>query len=74
MEPRVLAALFEPFDTNDDDTGVSIGLYLARALSVSLGGAIGLEQTDERSHFWLRLPHKLTYAPLTTTPLQDGTP
>jgi hypothetical protein len=29
IEPRLLQALFEPFDTNDDATGVTIGLYLA---------------------------------------------
>lgn len=74
IEPRVLLALFEPFDTNDDDTGVSIGLYLARALSVALGGAIGVEQRDLSSDFWLRLPHEFTYAPSLTTPTQDGTP
>lgn len=73
IEPRVLMALFEPFDTNDDDTGVSIGLYLARALSVALGGAIGLEQREESSDFWLRLPHEFTYAPPTTSAHQDGT-
>ena len=73
IEPRVLMALFEPFDTNDDDTGVSIGLYLARALSVALGGAIGLEQRDASSDFWLRLPHDFSYAsPITST--QEGTP
>lgn len=53
---RTLHALFEPFDRNDDATGVSTGLYLARALSVALGGTIGLEQDDERAVFWVRLP------------------
>lgn len=56
IEPRVLQALFDPFDLNEDDTGVTIGLYLARALSVALGGAIGLEQDSDRAVFWLRVP------------------
>ncbi|SDR74829.1 Signal transduction histidine kinase [Nocardioides scoriae] len=56
IEPRTLIALFEPFDTNDDDTGVSLGLYLARALAVALGGTIGLEQDEFAGHFLLRLP------------------
>ncbi|KQT89307.1 hypothetical protein ASG49_16115 [Marmoricola sp. Leaf446] len=53
---RTLHALFEPFDRNDDATGVSTGLYLARALSVALGGTVGLEQDSERAVFWVRLP------------------
>lgn len=56
INPRVLQALFDPFDANDDATGVSTGLYLARALSVALGGTIGLEQDDGAAVFWLRLP------------------
>lgn len=56
ISPRVLQALLDPFDLNDDATGVSTGLYLARALSVALGATIGLEQDDERAAFWLRLP------------------
>ena len=56
ISARTLHALFEPFDRNDDATGVSTGLYLARALSVALGGTIGLEQDSRRAVFWLRLP------------------
>ncbi|GAB3992749.1 histidine kinase dimerization/phospho-acceptor domain-containing protein [Nocardioides marmoraquaticus] len=56
IDSRVLQALFDPFDLNDDDTGVTTGLYLARALSVALGGAIGLEQDAARAVFWLRIP------------------
>lgn len=56
VDPRILHALFEPFDRNDDATGVSTGLYLARALSVTLGGTVGLEQDPQRAVFWLRLP------------------
>ena len=41
IEPRILQALFDPFDVNDDATGVTIGLYLARALVVAHGGTLG---------------------------------
>jgi signal transduction histidine kinase len=53
--PR-LQALFEPFALDDDGTGVTIGLYLARAIAVSLGGAVGAEQDDRRTVLWVRLP------------------
>lgn len=56
-----LRAMFEPFTANDDSTGVSLGLYLARALSVALGGTIGVEQDDVRTTFWARFPR---HAPL----------
>lgn len=52
----VRAALFDPFGLNDDDTGVTLGLHLARALAVAHGGAIGLENDDERTVLWVRLP------------------
>ena len=55
IETRVLQALFEPFDLNDDDTGVTMGLYLARALAVLHGGAIGVEQ-DHDTVLWIRVP------------------
>lgn len=51
-----LQALFEPFELNDDGTGVTIGLYLARALAVTHGGWIGAEQDDDRTTLWVRLP------------------
>ncbi|MCW2866322.1 MAG: histidine kinase [Marmoricola sp.] len=63
IEPVVLQALFDPFDLNDDDTGVTIGLYLARALAVAHGGVLGLEQDDAEATFWLRLPACGTPAP-----------
>jgi signal transduction histidine kinase len=56
IEPHVLQALFEPFDTNDDDTGVTIGLYLARALTVAHGGTLGADQDDHGAAFWVRIP------------------
>jgi signal transduction histidine kinase len=56
IEPRLLQALFEPFDLNDDATGVTIGLYLARALTVAHGGTLGVDQDETRATFWVRVP------------------
>ena len=56
IDPRVLQALFEPFDLNDNDTGVTIGLYLARALTVAHGGMIGVEQDEHSAVLWVRVP------------------
>lgn len=58
IEPRVLQALFDPFDVNDDATGVTIGLYLARALVVAHGGTLGVEQDDEGAVLWVRVPQR----------------
>lgn len=52
----VLQALFDPFDLNDDGTGVTIGLYLARALVIAHGGTLGADQDDQRAVLWVRLP------------------
>ena len=56
VDPGVLAALFDPFDINDDATGVTIGLYLARALTVAHGGTLGVDQDDNGATLWVRLP------------------
>jgi signal transduction histidine kinase len=56
IEPHVLQALFEPFDLNDDGTGVTIGLYLARALTVAHGGTVGVDQDEESAALWVRVP------------------
>lgn len=56
IDPQVLQALFEPFDLNDDDTGVTIGLYLARALTVAHGGMIGVDQDERGAVLWVRVP------------------
>ena len=56
IAPAILQALFDPFDLNDDATGITIGLYLARALAVAHGGTIGVEQDDEGAALWVRLP------------------
>lgn len=56
IEPGVLQALFEPFDLNDDASGITIGLYLARALAVAHGGTIGVDQDQYGTRLWVRLP------------------
>ncbi|MGN6251152.1 MAG: sensor histidine kinase [Marmoricola sp.] len=56
IDRRRLRALFEPFDHNDDATGVTFGLYLARALTVALGGTVGVEQDEDGAVLWLRTP------------------
>ena len=58
IDPQVLQALFEPFDTNDDDTGVTIGLYLARALTVAHGGTVGVDQDEHGAALWVRIPRR----------------
>lgn len=71
IEPVVLQALFDPFDLNDDATGVTIGLYPARALTVAHGGVLGLDQDDDEATFWVRLPACGTS---TTSPLASPAP
>ena len=56
ISPMVLKALFDPFETNDDTTGVTLGLYLARALTVAHGGVLGAEGDDETTVLYTRLP------------------
>jgi signal transduction histidine kinase len=63
IEPAVLQALFDPFDLNDDATGITIGLYLARALTVAHGGTVGVEQDDHGGVLWVRIPADRRDAP-----------
>ena len=58
ISPIVLQALFDPFDANDDATGVTDGLYLARALIVAHGGFLGAEGDDESTVLFARLPRE----------------
>ncbi len=63
IEPRVIEALLDPFGANDDATGVTVGLYTARALMVAQAGFIGAEG-DERSTVLLaRLPREPATGP-----------
>lgn len=58
ISPMILKALFDPFGTNDDATGVTIGLYLARALTVAHGGILGAEGDDQTTVLIARLPRE----------------
>lgn len=58
ISPIVLKALFDPFGTNDDATGVTVGLYLARALVVAHGGFLGAEGDDHSTVLLARLPRE----------------
>ena len=60
IDPEVLQALFEPFDLNDDGTGVTIGLYLARALVIAHGGTLGVDQDQDGAVLWVRIPRRPT--------------
>jgi signal transduction histidine kinase len=63
ISPMVLKALFDPFGANDDATGVTIGLYLARALVVAHGGFLGAEGEDQRTVLLARLPREPAIGP-----------
>jgi signal transduction histidine kinase len=58
ISPMVLRALFDPFDANDDSTGVTDGLYLARALIVAHGGFLGAEGDEDGTVLFARLPRE----------------
>jgi signal transduction histidine kinase len=67
ISPIILRALFDPFDANDDATGVTLGLFLARALVVAHGGFLGAEGDDHDTVLYARLPR-----PPATTPEHTG--
>ncbi|CAN5660648.1 hypothetical protein BH11ACT8_BH11ACT8_12360 [soil metagenome] len=56
IDTDVLQALFEPFEFDRLSTGITTGLYLARALTVAHGGTIGVDQDDDGAVFWVRVP------------------
>jgi signal transduction histidine kinase len=58
-----MQALFDPFGANDDATGVTSGLYMARALTVSHGGFLGAEADDESTVLLARLPRETAADP-----------
>lgn len=68
ISPMVIQALFDPFGANDDTTGVTIGLYLARALTVAHGGFLGAEGDDESTVLLARLPREPATNPEPTGP------
>lgn len=74
IEPMVLQALFEPFDVNDDATGVTIGLYLARALLVAHGGTLGIEQDENQAVVWVRVPRPAPGSRQSAGPLTQEVP
>ena len=61
--PMVLQALLDPFGANDDATGVTSGLYMARALTVAHGGFLGAEGDDENTVLLTRLPREVATDP-----------
>lgn len=63
ISPIILRALFDPFDANDDTTGVTDGLYLARALVVAHGGFLGAEGDDQDTVLFARLPREPAAGP-----------
>ncbi len=56
LSPTLLHALFEPFDVDDEHAGVTVGLYLVRALVVLHGGTVGVDQDEDTTAFWVRVP------------------
>lgn len=56
ISPIVLKALLDPFGANDDSTGVTMGLYMARALTVAHGGFLGAEGDHDTTVLFARLP------------------
>jgi signal transduction histidine kinase len=62
ISPMVLKALFDPFGSNDDATGVTMGLYMARALTVAHGGFLGAEGEDQTTVLYTRLPREPSIA------------
>lgn len=57
ISPMTLQVLMDPFgSSNDDATGVTHGLYLARSLLVAQGGVLGAEGDDHGTVLLARLP------------------
>ena len=57
VDPETARGLFEPFDAPGGGlSGITVGLYLARALTVVHGGTVGMEQDEHRAVLWVRVP------------------
>lgn len=75
IRPTTLQALFDPFGANDDATGVTTGLYMARALVVAHGGILAAEGDDNGTTLIARLPRRPeTPAPPTGQPVDEREP
>ncbi len=78
ISPIVIQALFDPFGANNDATGVTVGLYTARALIVAHGGILGAEGDDQSTVLLARLPREPTADPAPPGPRtssnEEGTP
>ena len=72
ISPMVIKALFDPFGANDDATGVTIGLYTARALIVAHRGILGAEGEDDSTVLLARLPREPAVDPEPTGPGPTG--
>jgi signal transduction histidine kinase len=72
ISPMILKALFDPFGTNDDTTGVTIGLYMARALTVAHGGILGAEGDENSTVLLARLPRRTTTEEPAVDPEPEG--
>jgi signal transduction histidine kinase len=71
ISPMILKALFDPFGSNDDNTGVTMGLYLARALTVAHGGLLGAAGDDDITVLYTRIPRDTAAAPGADRPRGD---
>ena len=64
VDPATARALFEPFDSpGGGQSGITVGLYLARALTVVHGGTVGMEQDERHCVLWVRVPDPPSAAP-----------
>lgn len=73
ISPMVIQALFDPFGgANDDATGVTIGLYMARALTVAHGGFLGAEGDAQSTVLFARLPREPAVDPEPPGPGPSG--
>jgi len=68
ISPMVLKAMFDPFGSNDDTTGVTLGLYLARALTVAHGGLLGAEGDEDTTVLYTRVPRRTALGSGATRP------
>lgn len=73
LSPMVLKASFDPFGANNDATGVTMGLYMARALTVAHGGVLGAEGDDNRTVLYTRIPREPSVGTGATGPRSDPT-